>query len=49
MVLPSTPLGTVLGFVPLPLPFWAALAGLVAAYLVAAQGVKMWFWKHTLV
>ena len=49
VVLPSTPLGTVLGFVPLPLPFWAALAGLVAAYLVAAQGVKMWFWKHTLV
>jgi Mg2+-importing ATPase len=44
--LPYSPLGGWLGFVPLPLDFLAALAGLVSVYLCLAQVAKSWFYRH---
>jgi Mg2+-importing ATPase len=44
--LPFTRLGARLGFVPPPLGFFAILAVLVAAYLVAVEGVKQWFYRR---
>jgi P-type Mg2+ transporter len=45
-VLPFTPLGGFLGFVPLPPAFFGVLLVMVAAYLLAAQGVKRWFYRR---
>jgi len=45
-VLPFTPLGARLGFVPVPGLFFAILAGMVVAYLVMVQVVKTWFYRH---
>jgi Mg2+-importing ATPase len=45
-VLPFTPLGARLGFVPVPGLFFAILAGMVIAYLVMVQVVKTWFYRH---
>lgn len=42
--LPFTPLAPWLGFVPLPLPFFAVLMGMVGAYLVLVEVVKRWFY-----
>jgi Mg2+-importing ATPase len=44
--LPYSPLAGWLGFVPLPLDFLAAIAGLVAVYLCLAQLAKTWFYRH---
>jgi Mg2+-importing ATPase len=44
-VLPFTPLGARLGFVPAPGPFYVILAGLVVAYLLMVQAVKTWFYR----
>jgi Mg2+-importing ATPase len=44
--LPFTPLGTRLGFVPAPGLFFLILAGMVVAYLAAAQTVKVWFYRR---
>jgi Mg2+-importing ATPase len=44
--LPFTPLGARLGFVPVPGLFFVILGGMVAAYLVAVQGVKTWFYRR---
>jgi Mg2+-importing ATPase len=38
--LPSSPIGSSLGFVPLPPPYWPLLAGIVLAYLGVTQLVK---------
>ncbi len=43
LVIPYTPLGGFFGFVPLPLEYLAAIAGLVAAYLLLVDRVKRWF------
>lgn len=43
LVIPYTPLGEFFGFVPLPLFYLAAIAGLVALYLVIVEYVKRWF------
>jgi len=43
LVIPYTPLGEFFGFVPLPLAYLAAIAGLVAAYLLLVEQVKRWF------
>ena len=45
-LLPLTPLGARIGFVPLPGPFFLILAGIVATYLVAAQAAKAWFYRR---
>jgi Mg2+-importing ATPase len=44
--LPYSPLAGWLGFVPLPLDFLAAIAGLVIVYLCLAQLAKTWFYRH---
>ncbi|HVW69257.1 MAG TPA: cation transporting ATPase C-terminal domain-containing protein, partial [Steroidobacteraceae bacterium] len=46
VTLPYTPLGPLLGFVPLPLAFLAAVAGLTVCYLLLAQVVKRWFFRR---
>jgi Mg2+-importing ATPase len=46
ILLPLSPLGPTLGFVPLPVRFYPVLAALVGAYLVAAEAVKRWFYRR---
>lgn len=46
-VLPSTPLAHSLGFRPLPLGFFAALAGMVAVYLALIEVGKRFFYRTT--
>jgi Mg2+-importing ATPase len=45
-LLPFTPLGTRLGFVPLPWGFFLALSGMVVAYLAGVELVKRWFFRR---
>ncbi|MDQ1655274.1 MAG: P-type Mg2+ transporter [Cryptosporangiaceae bacterium] len=44
-LLPATPLAALLGFHPLPLGFFAALAGMVAGYLVLIEAGKWLFYR----
>ena len=44
--LPYTPLGTLFGFVPLPPLFLLLLLAITAAYLVASELVKGWFFRR---
>jgi P-type Mg2+ transporter len=44
-LLPATPLGHTLGFTPLPGAFFAALAGMVLAYLVLVEIGKHFFYR----
>jgi len=44
-VLPFTPLGHVLGFGPLPGPFFLALAEIVVCYLLLIEIGKFWFYR----
>ena len=44
-VLPYWPFGPIFGFLPPPLAFYPALAGLIAAYLFLVEVVKKWFTK----
>ena len=44
--LPFLPLAPWLGFVPLPPLFLLTLLGVVAAYLVATQFIKAWFFAR---
>jgi Mg2+-importing ATPase len=46
VVLPSTPLARILGFCSLPAPFWFMITLVVLAYVVAAEFVKRWFYRH---
>jgi Mg2+-importing ATPase len=46
LLLPFTPLGTILGFEPLPLVFFAILLPLVVTYLLAVEAVKRWFYRR---
>ncbi len=46
VMLPFTPLGGLLGFVPLPPLFFIVLAGMVIFYLVIVEQVKQWFYRH---
>ena len=49
MVIPYTPVGTLLGFVPLPFMLVAAIGLLAVTYLLVVQMVKGWFYrKHAL-
>jgi len=43
-LLPATPLAHALGFRPLPLAFFAALAGMVVGYLALIEVGKRWFY-----
>jgi Mg2+-importing ATPase len=44
-ILPFTILGSIFGFVELPLSFFAALAVLVIGYIVIVEMVKRWFYR----
>jgi len=46
LLLPLTPLARVFGFMPLPWALYGAILGLVAAYVLAAEGVKQWFYRQ---
>jgi len=46
IILPVTPVGAFLGFEALPLSFWAALLGILLAYVVAAEFAKKLFYRH---
>jgi P-type Mg2+ transporter len=41
--LPFSPLANMLGFAPLPPVYWLYLAGMLAAYILLTQVVKVWF------
>jgi Mg2+-importing ATPase len=45
-VIPFTPLGALIGFSPLPPPFFLALAAMVAAYLVLVETAKTLFFRR---
>ena len=45
-LLPLTPIGATLGFVALPLNFFAILIAMVVVYLMAVEGVKRWFYRR---
>ncbi|HYM60932.1 MAG TPA: magnesium-translocating P-type ATPase [Thermoanaerobaculia bacterium] len=45
-VLPYTPLGTLLRFVPLPAGLLGAIAALALTYLLLVQAVKSWFYRR---
>ena len=45
-VLPFTPVAPLMGFVPLPLPFFSALIGMVLAYLALVETTKRWFYRR---
>ena len=44
--LPFSPLSGVLGFSPLPLPFFLALVGMILGYLVLVEVAKVWFFSR---
>lgn len=46
IALPSTPLGAHLGFIPLPAAFYAVLAGITTAYLLAVYWLKRSFYRR---
>ena len=48
IALPFTLLAPYLGFVPLPLGYFALLAVLLATYLVMVEGAKQWFYRWLL-
>ncbi len=45
-ILPFTPLGTPLGFTPLPPPFYLALGAMVVAYLALVETAKVFFYRR---
>ncbi|WP_422933257.1 magnesium-translocating P-type ATPase [Sinomonas sp. P47F7] len=44
-VIPYTPIGDVIGFRPLPAPFFLALVGMVLTYLLFVEGAKHFFYR----
>ncbi len=46
VLLPSTPIGSYLGFTRLPWLYWPLLLATIACYLVVTQAVKMWLLRR---
>lgn len=46
IAIPYTPLGTYLGFTPLPALYWPLLAISLLCYVLLTQGVKMWLLRR---
>jgi Mg2+-importing ATPase len=44
--LPYSPLSALLGFTPLPAPFFLALVALILVYLVLVEAAKVWYFKR---
>jgi Mg2+-importing ATPase len=45
-VLPYTPLASLLGLTPLPLPLLGAIGLLAVTYIFLVQAVKSWFYRR---
>ena len=45
LALPYSPLAGLLGFQPLPAIYLAGIAGIILAYLIAAELTKRWFYR----
>ena len=45
-IIPYTPIGLMLGFVPLPALYWACVIPMMLAYAALTHIVKMWFVRH---
>jgi Mg2+-importing ATPase len=45
-LMPYTPLGALLGFIPLPVSLLGAIALLTLTYLFVVQVVKTWFYRR---
>jgi Mg2+-importing ATPase len=46
VVLPYTPVGTLLRFTPLPVSLLGTITGLAVTYLLLVQAVKSWFYRR---
>ena len=46
LLLPITPLARVFGFTAIPLSLYAAIIGVVTAYVLSAEGLKHWFYRR---
>ncbi|QMW01033.1 magnesium-translocating P-type ATPase [Spirosoma foliorum] len=46
VLLPLTSLGRLFGFSPLPIPLYGAVLGIVGVYVVSAELLKHWFYRH---
>jgi P-type Mg2+ transporter len=46
LTLPYVPAAAVVGFTPLPPPIVAVLCAITAAYVLAAEALKRWFFRH---
>ncbi|CAN5360414.1 magnesium-translocating P-type ATPase [soil metagenome] len=46
IALPFSPIGSFLGFSPLPWSYWPVLLATIACYLVLTQGVKVWLLRR---
>ena len=47
LAMPYLPFIGILGFVPLPIPLWAALLAITMLYVVATEIGKKWFYRRT--
>jgi Mg2+-importing ATPase len=46
LLLPYTPLGPLLGFLPLPPSYLAAIVAIIGMYFLAAEVTKRWFYRR---
>ena len=46
VVMPYTPVGSLLGFIPLPLSLLGVIAAVAVTYLLVVQAVKSWFYRR---
>lgn len=46
LILPELPVGSLLGFTPLPLSFYLVMLSIVAAYILSAEWMKKWFYRQ---
>lgn len=47
LVLPQLPIAALLGFTPIPFTFYLAMLSIVVLYILSAELMKRWFYKHT--
>ncbi len=46
LLLPVTPLAQIFGFTPMPPSLYGTIIGVVALYVLAAEGLKQWFYRQ---
>jgi Mg2+-importing ATPase len=46
IAIPFTSVGDLFGFVPLPLPYFLLIGGLVTGYIIVVELVKTWFYRN---